>query len=79
MLEWWAMKTIKIRDVPDEVHRRLTNRAAAQEKSVSELVVAALGDLLERPNNREVLQRIASREPFEVDAAAEVRAIRGDL
>ncbi len=70
------MKTLQVRNVPDDVHRRLKVRAAEQGRSLSELVLEELRRSLERPTRQDLLDRIAAREPFEVDSAAAVRAER---
>jgi plasmid stability protein len=70
------MKTLQVRNGPDDVHRRLKVRAAEQGRSLSELVLEELRRSLERPTRQDLLDRIAAREPFEVDSAAAVRAER---
>ena len=72
------MKTIQIRHVPDEVHRALKVRAAAEGRSLSEFALAELTRSLQRPTRREMLERLQDREPFAVPegAAAAVRAER---
>ncbi len=54
---------IQVRNVPDELHRRLKARAAMEGVSLSELALTELRRSLERPTRRELLQLIASREP----------------
>lgn len=54
-------KTIQVRDVPDDVHERLTARAAAQRRSLSELVRAEIVEIARRPTMAEMLDRLASR------------------
>lgn len=71
-----CMKSLQVRNVPDDVHRRLKVRAAEEGRSLSELVLQELRRSLERPTRAELLDRIAAREPFEVDSAAAVRAER---
>lgn len=72
------MKTIQIRHVPEETHRALKARAAAEGRSLSELALAELRRSLERPTRRQLLERIAAREPFDVPegSAQAVRAER---
>ena len=70
------MKTLQVRNVPDDVHRRLKVRAAEEGRSLSELVLEELRRSLERPTRQDLLDRIAAREPFEVDSAEAVRAER---
>jgi plasmid stability protein len=54
---------IQIRNVPEDVHRRLKARAALEGVSLSELALAELRRSLERPTRRELLELVASREP----------------
>lgn len=54
-------RTIQVRDVPDDVHHRLTVRAAEQRVSLSELVRAELVELARRPTMDEMLQRLTAR------------------
>jgi antitoxin FitA len=72
------MKTLQIRNVPDEVHRRLKARAAAEGRSLSELALEELRRSLARPTRTELLERIASRSSIDIEggAAALIRAER---
>lgn len=54
---------IQIRNVPEDVHRRLKARAAMEGVSLSELALAELRRSLDRPTRRELLDLVASREP----------------
>lgn len=60
------MKTLQIRNVPDEVHRELKARAAREGRSLSEFALAELRRSLQRPTRREFLERLATREPFDI-------------
>jgi plasmid stability protein len=55
------MKTVQIRNVPDEVHRTLKARAALAGMSLSEYALAELRRAAERPTRGEILARIAAR------------------
>jgi GNAT superfamily N-acetyltransferase/plasmid stability protein len=57
----YMAKTIQVRDVPDDVHRRLAVRAAEERRSLSELVRAELIEIARRPTMAELLDRLASR------------------
>lgn len=72
------MKNLQIRNVPDDVHRRLKARAAEEGSSLSDLALAELLRSLERPTRRELMERLAERERVEVrgGVAAAVRAER---
>lgn len=72
------MKMLQIRNVPDEVHRRLKARAALEGRSLSEFALAELRRSLERPTRSELLERLRSRERAVVSepSDAAVRAQR---
>jgi antitoxin FitA len=57
------MTMIQIRQVPEDVHRRLKARAAMEGVSLSELALSELRRSLEKPTRREFLERLAAREP----------------
>ncbi len=69
------MKTLQVRNVPDELHTTLKVRAAQAGMSLSEFVLAELRRVSERPTRAELLSRIRSRPRVSrpVDAAALVR------
>lgn len=57
---------IQMRNVPEEVHRKLKARAARACMSLSSLSAYALAELqsgLERPTTDELMQRLRSRGP----------------
>ena len=72
------MKTVQIRNVPDDLHRRLKARAALEGRSLSEFALAELRRSLERPTRAELLERVRARERVSVTepAADAVRAER---
>ena len=55
------MKTIQIRNVPDELHRALKVRAAQEGTSLSDLALTELRKTAERPARNELLERITER------------------
>ncbi|WOQ18803.1 FitA-like ribbon-helix-helix domain-containing protein [Raineyella sp. W15-4] len=57
------MSMIQIRNVPEDLHRRLKARAALEGLSLSDLALAELRRSLDRPTRRELLALVASREP----------------
>jgi antitoxin FitA len=71
------MKTLQIRNVPDEVHRRLKARAAMEGRSLSELALDELRKSLERPTRRELIDRVRAREHAVVSVPA-ADAVRGE-
>ncbi len=73
------MKMLQIRNVPDDLHRRLKSRAALEGTSLSEYALAELRRSLERPTRTELLERVRQRattEAHEESAAEAVRAER---
>lgn len=57
------MTMIQIRNVPEDLHRRLKARAARDGVSLSQLALAELRRSLDRPTRRELLELVAAREP----------------
>lgn len=55
------MKTIQIRNVPDELHRALKVRAAQEGVSLSDLALTELRKTADRPSRNELLDRISAR------------------
>lgn len=73
----WSMKTLQIRNVPEDVHRRLKSRAALEGRSLSEYALFELARALERPSRRELLERVRSRSSVDgVDVVEIVREER---
>ena len=56
-------KTIKIRNVPDKLHRKLKARAALSGMSLSEYLLAEMRVAAERPTVPEIFDRLRSRPP----------------
>ncbi len=56
---------IQIRNVPDDLHRRLKSRAALEGKSLSEYLLAEIRVVAERPTLEELRARLATREPVD--------------
>jgi antitoxin FitA len=73
--------TVQIRDVPDELHRKLKLRAASAGMSISKYLLREIKRSLERPTPEELIQRLKSlqrvepREPV-ADAVADERESR---
>jgi len=69
---------IQIRNVPDDLHRRLKARAAMAGMSLSDYLLKEVRQVAERPTMEEILQRIATREPVKtsISMADAVRAER---
>jgi antitoxin FitA len=74
-------KMIQIRNVPDDLHRRLKIRAAQQGLSLSEYLLRMAEREAERPTIEELTERIRqqSRGRLDIDTAAVVRALRDEI
>jgi len=72
------MKMLQIRNVPDDLHRKLKARSALEGQSMSDYALAELRRSLERPTRRELLERVGARERtvLSESAAESVRAER---
>ena len=72
------MKMLQVRNVPDDLHRRLKARAAMEGTTLSDLALTELRRAMERPTRAELLARIAARKPagLTIPAAESVRAER---
>lgn len=75
-----CIKLVQIRNVPEDVHRRLKARAASEGQSLSEFALAELRRSLERPTRRELTERVRAREVAVVAVVAEpvVDAVRAE-
>jgi plasmid stability protein len=74
-------KMIQIRNVPDDLHRRLKIRAAQKGLSLSEYLLRMAEREAERPTIEELTERIRrqSRGQLDIDSAAFVRALRDEI
>ncbi len=63
-------KMLQIRNMPDELHRRLKARAALAGVSMSDFVLGEIRHSLSRPTRAEVLARIAGLPPIDLDPPA---------
>jgi antitoxin FitA len=63
------MGLIQIRNVPDDVHRTLKMRAAAEGKSLSEYLLREVTRVARSPTPEELDARIRARRPANVTTA----------
>ena len=71
------MKMIQVRNVPDDLHRSLKERAARDGTTMSDLILRELPRLAHKPTPEQVLARLAGRAPVDGPAAHDlVRAER---
>jgi len=62
---------IQVRNVPDELHRALKERAAREGTTMSGLILRDLPRLAHRPSSEQVLARLAGRTPVRGGPAAD--------
>ena len=72
-------KMIQIRNVPDDVHKKLKLRAAEQGMTLSDYLKQELLHIAQLPTVEEVLERARHREPVHLDEPIEdvIREMRG--
>lgn len=56
-------RMVQLRNVPEDLHRRLKARAALAGMSMSEWLVREIEEILARPTRAELLDRIAALPP----------------
>lgn len=74
-------KMIQIRDVPDEVHRTLKVRAAAEGLSLSDYIKRDLEELVKQATIEEVFARARARGESGITAeeiVSDLRQLRGE-
>jgi plasmid stability protein len=69
---------VQIRNVPDELHRKLKSRAALSGMSISDYLLREMQRSLDRPTREELLERLRSLERVDLgeSVAAAVAAER---
>ena len=66
------MKMLQVRNVPEDLHRALKERAAREGTTMSDLVLRELPRIASRPSPEEVMERIRQRSPVPGRPAAEL-------
>ena len=56
------MKMIQIRNVPEDLHRSLKERAAREGTTMSDLILAELPRLANKPSGEQLLARVQSAD-----------------
>ena len=72
------MPSVQIKDVPDETHRVLRERAARAHQSLQEYLRSRLIAEANQPTIEEVFERAATRKGGKVSFAAAVNHIRAE-
>ncbi len=70
-------KMIQLRHVPDDLHRKLKVRAAANGQTLSDYLIAEVRAIAERPTPAEIRARLLERAPARVRESA-ARALRAE-
>jgi antitoxin FitA len=70
-------KMIQVRNVPDELHRRLKARAALAGMSLSEYLLRELKRTVARPTAEELRARLDGRSPVRLEEGV-VEAVRAE-
>lgn len=65
-------KTIQIRNVPDELYRKLKVRAACLGMTLSDYLLSEIEQIAEKPTLAEMMERLRRREPVELDEPPDV-------
>jgi plasmid stability protein len=68
------MKMIQVRNVPDDLHRSLKERAAREGTTMSDLILSELPRLANKPSGEQLLDRVRRRASVAGAAAAELIA-----
>jgi plasmid stability protein len=66
------MPNVQVRDVPDEVHRRLKSQAALAGQSLNEFLLARMAEIARTPTLAELAERIRERAPYTGPSSADV-------
>ncbi len=64
-------KMIQIRNVPDELHRKLKVRAAQEGMTLSDYLLSEVEKVAEKPTLAEMMERLRHREPVKLDEPPE--------
>lgn len=70
-------KMIQLRNVPDELHRKLKTRAAESGQSLSDFLIAEIRRIAERPTPAEMRYRLLQRAAPTVRETS-ARAVRAE-
>jgi antitoxin FitA len=65
-------KMIQIRNVPDELHRKLKVRAAERGMTLSDYLLAEVDQIADKPTLAELMDRLSKEPRVEVDEPPEV-------
>jgi len=66
------MANVQVRDVPDDVHRKLKSRAALAGQSLNDFLLERMSEMARVPTVPELAERIRRREPYSGPSSADV-------
>ena len=66
------MANVQVRDVPDDVHRRLKAHAAMAGQSLNEFLVTRMSDIARTPSVSELAERIRARGSYDGPPSAQL-------
>jgi plasmid stability protein len=66
------MANVQVRDVPDDVHRRLKSQAALAGQSLNEFLLARMSEIARVPTVPELSARIRERQAYTGPSSARV-------
>jgi plasmid stability protein len=69
-------KMIQIRNVPDDVHRALVEKAAREGLSLSGFLLREVAKVAERPSLTEIMARAGQRKPLKPVTQSSVEILR---
>lgn len=70
-----AMATVQVRNVPEDVHRRLKVEAAQNGRSLNEFLLVRLTEIAERPTLAEYAERVTPRPAGSTPTMADIAAV----
>jgi antitoxin FitA len=69
------MGALQVKDVPEELHEALRRRAVQEGMTMADYVLDLIRRDLGLPSRREWLERLATREPVDIDRETIVEAL----
>ena len=72
LLAFARMASVQVRDVPEDVHRRLKSQAALAGQSLNEFLLARMSEIARVPTVPELAERIRARPPYTGPSSAKV-------
>jgi antitoxin FitA len=67
-----CMANVQVRDVPEDVHRRLKSQAALSGQSLNEFMLARMSEIARVPTVPELAERIRGRQRYTGPSSAKV-------